>query len=78
VIDSADKPDRGKFSGLTCGLTVGTLNGSSVHADLTIKPGSSKGSIKGTIHVHQPGTAGFCTFSGKRTSTEAPNVLLCK
>jgi hypothetical protein len=78
VIDSTDKPDRGKYSGLSCTLNPVSLNGSSVHADLTIKPGSEKGSIKGTVHVHQPETAGFCTFSAKRTATVAPSVFLCK
>jgi hypothetical protein len=78
VIDNAEKVDRGRFSGLTCLLSAGTLNGSSLVADLTIKPDSEKGSIKGTIHLHQPGTAALCSFSAKRTATTAPSVPICE
>jgi hypothetical protein len=77
VLASTDKPDRGKFAGLTCTLSPETQNGSAVHSDIVIKPGSEKGSIKGTIFIYQLGTAGICSFSAKRTSTTPPEVFLC-
>ena len=78
VLDDTEKPDRGKFAGVSCGLNALSQNGSAVHSDLVIKAGSDKGSIKGTVFVYQVGTAGICTFSGKRTSTTPPDVFLCK
>jgi hypothetical protein len=77
ITENADKTDRGKFLGLTCTIGAVDPDGASVHADLVIKPGSAKGSIKGTVHVHRPGSQGACSFSGKRTSPTA-EVFLCE
>jgi len=72
-------PEKGKLGGVQCSLAWGNYNGSTVEADITVKPGGAKASMKGTLIrlLENPGLISLCTFSAKRTSTEPVIVPFC-
>ena len=74
------KPDRAKVGGVDCDLSEASKSGIAIQADVVIKPGSDKGTLKGSL-IHYEGTLGIidvCTFSAKRTSTTAPALAQCE
>lgn len=78
-VEVADKPDRAKIGGVTCTLaTEADVTGIALQGDVVIKPGSAKGTIKGTYTLYSaPPILDACTFSVKRTSTAPPKVIGC-
>jgi hypothetical protein len=80
-LEDETKADRAKLQGLDCGSSVASLDQLALEADVVIKPGSEKGTIKGTlIRRHGdaiPGSIAVCKFTVKRTSTELPEVPAC-
>jgi hypothetical protein len=79
VLEPIVKPDRAKVGGVDCNLTRLSKSGIALHADAVIKPGSEKGTLKGSL-IRYEGKASIidvCSFSVKRTSTTAPELLGC-
>lgn len=79
VVPDATRPNRGSLAAVECGLDVLSELGAMIHADAVVKPGSAKGSLKGTlIDLDASGsTVRLCTFKVKRTSTVTPPMSLC-
>jgi hypothetical protein len=73
------KVDRAKLAAVSCGLSSGNVDGVSLEGDVVIKPGSEKGTVKGslTVYVADGNVIDVCTFSVKRTSNIAPKLLGC-
>jgi hypothetical protein len=75
------KPDRAKIQGLDCPSTSSSPQSLTIEGDVVIKPGSEKGTIKGSLirrdSLGMPAAIEVCTFALKRTSTELPEVLPC-
>jgi energy-converting hydrogenase Eha subunit B len=71
--------DRGKLTGVQCGLSFSNYVGGAVHADVVIKPGSEGGTLKGTlIDLDEAGfVAALCSFTAKRISTADPGPSPC-
>jgi hypothetical protein len=80
IVEQTAKPDRATIAGIDCDYQDVESRGLAIHAEIAIKPGSEKGTIKGTI-LRQSGTEGrsieLCTFTAKRTSTALPVVSAC-
>lgn len=79
LVEDTAKPDRAKLVGVECGLTYLNTVGGVLHADVVIKPGSDKGTMKGTLIVMDEFAplGSLCTFTVKRTSTAEPVVEPC-
>jgi hypothetical protein len=79
VLGPLVKPDRAKIGGVDCTLERLAKSGIALQADAVIKPGSEKGTLKGSF-FHYEGAASIvdvCTFAVKRTTTTAPELLGC-
>jgi hypothetical protein len=80
-LEDETKPDRAKIQGLDCTSNVESPQSLTVQGDVVVKPGTGKGTIKGSVirrdATGMPGTISVCTFSVKRTSTELPEVPEC-
>jgi hypothetical protein len=79
LVEDTAKTDRAKIVGVECGVTYLNTVGGALHADLVIKPGSDKGTVKGTLVVMDEAVplGSLCTFTAKRTSTTPPKLDLC-
>jgi hypothetical protein len=80
VLADATKADRAKTQGLDCGSGPESLATLTMQADVVIKPGSEKGTMKGSLIRRDASGSGLiavCTFTAKRTSTELPEVPTC-
>jgi hypothetical protein len=77
--EDAEKTDRAKLAGVSCDLQASSLEGLSLSADAVIKPGSAKGSLKGSLYTVEPmgGALDDCTFSAKRTDVTTPKIEFC-
>lgn len=77
-IEETGKDDRSKVAGGDCGL-LNVGRGIALAADVVIKSGSEKGTIKGTyIRLgEKPSRIDVCTFSAKRTAVADPEVAGC-
>jgi hypothetical protein len=76
----ATKPDRAKIQGLDCGSNLESIASLTMEADVVIKPGSEKGTMKGSLirrDASESGLIPVCTFNAKRTSTELPEIPSC-
>jgi hypothetical protein len=77
----ATKLDRAKIQGLDCPSTNSSSLSLTIEGDVVIKPGSEKGTIKGSLirrdTLGMPAAIEVCTFTVKRTSTELPEVPPC-
>jgi hypothetical protein len=80
IVEQTAKPDRATIAGIDCDYQDIEVTGLAIHAEIAIKPGSEKGTMKGTI-LRQSGTEGrgieLCTFTAKRTSAALPVVSAC-
>ena len=80
IVEQTAKPDRATIAGIDCDFQDIEQTGLAIHAEIAIKLGSEKGTMKGTI-LRQSGTEGrnieLCTFTAKRTSTALPVVSAC-
>jgi hypothetical protein len=79
LVEDTAKPDRAKLVGVECGVTYLNTVGGVLHADVVIKQGSDKGTMKGTLIVMDEFAplGSLCTFTVKRTSTAEPMVEPC-
>jgi hypothetical protein len=79
LVEDTAKTDRAKLVGVECGVTFLNTAGGVLHADVVIKPGSDKGTIKGTLIVMDEFAplGSLCTFTAKRTSTAEPDIEPC-
>jgi hypothetical protein len=79
LVEDTAKPDRAKLVGVECGVTYLNTVGGVLHADVVIKSGSDKGTMKGTLIVMDEFAplGSLCTFTVKRTSTAEPMVEPC-
>ena len=79
LAEDAAKTDRARIAAIECGYDFLDKEGATFHAEVVIKAGSEKGSLKGTLLDMDDavGLAGVCTFKAKRTSTAVPDVTLC-
>jgi hypothetical protein len=80
LLEDAAKLDRGKLAGVDCATSFASSVGVALQADAGVKPGSEKGTLKGTLTRRSGVGAGAideCTFSVKRTSTTVPVFELC-
>ena len=79
LAEDAAKTDRARIAAIECGFDFFDKEGATFHAEIAIKAGSEKGSLKGTLLDMDDavGLAGVCTFKAKRTSTAVPDVTLC-
>ena len=79
LAEDGAKTDRAKVAAIECGYDFLEREGATFHADIVIKPGSEKGTLKGTLLDMDDAVdaAGICTFTAKRTSTAEPDVTLC-
>ena len=79
LVEDTEKSDRAKVVGVECGVTYLNTLGGALHADVVIKPGSDKGTMKGTLIVMDEFAplGSLCTFTAKRTSTAEPVVDPC-
>jgi hypothetical protein len=81
ALADATKTDRAKLQGLDCPSTVGSGHNLAMEGDIVIKPGSEKGTLKGSLIRREaggmPAVIDVCTFTVKRTSTELPEVPVC-
>jgi hypothetical protein len=79
LVEDTAKTDRAKLVGVECGVTYLNTVGGALHADIVIKPGSDKGTIKGTLIVMDENAplGSLCTFTAKRTSTAEPDIDPC-
>jgi hypothetical protein len=80
LVEDTAKTDRAKVVGVECGVTYLNTLGGALHADVVIKPGSDKGTMKGTLIVMDEFAplGSLCTFTAKRTSTAEPVVDPCQ
>jgi hypothetical protein len=79
AVTETKKPERGKVSAVSCGLSVATLDGAMLNADVSIKAGTAKGSLHGTLFLSgdEGGDARTCDLKVKRISTVAPMIITC-
>jgi hypothetical protein len=79
LVEDTAKADRAKLVGVECGVSYLNTVGGVLHADVVIKPGSDKGTLKGTLIVMDElaPLGSLCTFTAKRTSTAEPVVDQC-
>lgn len=79
VVADAAKADRATLAGVDCILGAMTLRGTALDANIVIKPGSEKGTVKGTlIQLDSEGsTSRICSLTAKRTSTADLSVFEC-
>jgi hypothetical protein len=80
LLEDTAKLDRAKLAGVDCATSPFSSVGMALQADVVIKPGSPKGTLKGTLTRRSGEGAGSidqCTFSVKRTSTKEPLFAFC-
>jgi hypothetical protein len=79
LAEDGAKPNKAKLVGVECGLSWNQQSGATIHADVTIPPGSPKGTLKGTLTLMDIATttAMQCSFSAKRTSTVVGMLSPC-
>ena len=80
IVETTAKIEHTTLVGIDCDYRdIGTW-GVAFHAETAIRDGSPTGAMKGTL-IRQSGSEGrtseLCTFTAKRTSTEAPAVSAC-
>jgi hypothetical protein len=78
TIDDTTKLDRGRMAGLDCESQVFTFVHQVLAAEVVIKPGTEKGTMKGSVNALDgaAGTVDVCTFNAKRTSAVHPDLNL--
>jgi hypothetical protein len=79
ALTDTSKPETGTLSAVDCSLDVVTLTGAALHAEVKVKAGSDKASLKGTLTRMNEGGAqsGLCQLDAKRVSTIAPKLPGC-
>ena len=79
ALTDTSKPDTGTLSAVNCTLDVSTLTGSALHAEVKVKAGSDKATLKGTLtRMNEGGSqSGLCDLDVKRVSTIAPKLSGC-
>ena len=79
LAEDGAKQNKAKLVGIECGLSWNQQSGGAIQADVTIPPGSTKGTLKGTLTLMDSATtrAAQCTFSAKRTSTVVGQLSPC-
>ena len=79
IADEA-KADRAKIQGLDCVSNFESGVSLAMEADVAIKPGTEKGTMKGSLIRRDAtgvGVIAVCTYTVKRVSTELPEVPTC-
>ena len=79
LLEDQNQADRARVAGVDCNLESSAITGVAFHADVVIKAGSQKGTLKGS-YQYTDGVGLLiqtCTFSAKRTSLTPPQVDDC-
>jgi hypothetical protein len=79
LLTDTKKPETGTLSALSCTLGLPGLFGSALHADLKVKAGSVKASLKATLvfMMESGDEATLCQVKAQRISSQAPMIVLC-
>jgi hypothetical protein len=70
------KPDTGTLSALACGTSLPVFDSSALHAEMKVKAGSPKASLRGTLVFMDQLTdrAFVCQIKAERFSTIPPKL----
>jgi hypothetical protein len=79
AVTDVKKPDRGTVSAVSCPLSVGTLDGAMLNADVRIPAGKETGTLEGTLFLSsdEQGDARRCELQVKRISVASPMIITC-
>lgn len=79
AVTDVKKPEKGAVTAVSCGLSVATLDGAMLNADVKIKAGTDQGSLKGTLFLSgdEEGDARSCELKVERISTVSPMIITC-
>jgi hypothetical protein len=79
AVTDVKKPEKGAISAVSCGLSVATLDGAMLNADVKVKAGTDQGSLEGTVFLSgdETGDARRCELKVKRISTVSPMIIAC-
>jgi hypothetical protein len=79
LLTDTGKPETGTLSAVSCTLDTVDQTGHALHADVKIKAGSAKASLKGNvIRMDKSGeTASLCELKADRVSTTPVKLLEC-
>ena len=79
LLTDTRKPETGTLSAVSCPLTVTSRTGRVLHAEVKIKAGTDKATLKGKlIRMDFPGEASaLCELKAERVASLPPNLPVC-
>jgi len=79
LLTDTKKPETGTLSAVNCTLDETGLAGAALHAEVKVKAGSDKASLKGTVvQMDLPGeAAALCQLKVERVSPIPPKLPVC-